>query len=241
MPNLPWTHNTVCSLTLIGVASTSQIVNVFHFEASGVKEATFIDDNERVDWANDLADDFVTNMKAPWLTVHSSDYTLQMVRTQVLEVEGAFRHKLTAIERAQTTLNVGTAGAAADDPILCFVTKWRTPIAGKSHRGRSYIGPLTPTWVSAGRLSTPGNTAATNFVASFIGRYAVTGSQAASQIATVYSRPYNSGEYQYATRKTGTLTVVTPPDYAGNSTNITAGTVDTILRVQRRREIGVGS
>jgi hypothetical protein len=58
---------------------------------------------------------------------------------------------------------------------------------------------------------------------------------------TVYSRPYNHLDYGYVTGSGPNRVFFYPPDYAGNSTNIIGYSVDSILRSQRRREIGVGS
>ena len=74
-----------------------------------------------------------------------------------------------------------------------------------------------------------------------VNRYTGAGASAGKWNLTIYSRPYNQGEYQYTVRDSTGLRVVSPPDYAGNSTFVTVGAVDNIGRVQRRREIGVGS
>jgi hypothetical protein len=241
VPNLPWTHRTLFQMTLIATCDLAQIVNTHHFEASQVEETSFSTDQLAIDSGGALADDWVTNMKTSWLATHTSDYVLQVVKVQVVERPANFRHKLTPIERPLSTANVGTVGLPSDAGQVAAVVKWRTPQAGKSHRGRTYVGPLSSAAMSNGLLSGTVITNLNAWHAAMLARYSPTGTMGTRWNLTVYSRPYNSGEYQYATRKTGTLTVVTPPDYAGNSTNITAAALDTVLRTQRRREFGVGA
>jgi hypothetical protein len=241
VPNPIWTRRSLFQLTLIGLCDTVQVVNVHHFEASTALEATFTNDSVAQGYAGTLADHWLTNAKDTYLGCHTTDYTLQMVKCQVLERPGNFRHKLTSIERPQTTANVGTSGSVSSVGQVAATIRWRTPVAGKSHRGRSYIGPITPDWMSNGSLTAPGVTAVNAYAQDMIALYGVAGTYAGNLVLTVYSRPYNTGEYQYTSRKTGTLAIVTPLEYAGNSTNVTAAMVDTVLRTQRRRELGVGA
>jgi len=241
MPNLPWTHRTTYQMTLIALCDTVQIVNVFAYEVSTLIETSLSSDQLAIDQGGLLADDWISNLKTSWLAFHPSDYTLQMVKVQCVERPANFRHRLSPIERSLTTANVGTQPQGSDVGAVAAIIKWRTPQAGKSHRGRSYVGPIGSNWHVNGALHATGVTTISAFGSAMIARYAVGGTKATDWVLTIYSRPYNSGEYQYATRKTGTLTVVTPPDYAGNSTNVTAFQLDPNLRIQRRRELGVGS
>lgn len=244
MPNLPWPKNTIAMLTLVGLVDTVQIVNVHHFEASQVRETGFVSDTEAMNWSGELADHWVTNLKTAYLAMHTNDYVLQVVKAQVVERPDVFRHKLTPTERPQASSNVGTLVTAAEALQVAVVLKWKTPQAGKSTRGRTYIGPIPSTHYSSGRLAltaVPGVPSYAAYKDAMIAAYSPTGTASANFRLTIYSRPYNMGEYQYASRKTGTMTVVTPQDYAGNSTNVIVGEVDQILRTQRRREYGVGS
>lgn len=236
-----WPKRTIFQLGLYGRCQAQAIVNIHHFEASATEEATFVVDDVAQASGQALVDDWVANLKTAWLACHTQDYTLERVTGQVIERPGQINHKLAAHESILAAANVGTINADADDMTTCVVVRWRTPNAGKSHRGRTYIGPLSEGSSVAGHTYNfiPG--AFGDYATAMLARYKVlSGTSADRWIMTVYSRPYSTGEYQYATRKTGTLTVVTPPDYAGNSTNITAAFTDTTLRVQRRRELGVG-
>jgi len=236
-----WAHNSLIQLTLLGRCQLQQIVNVHHYEVSAAVEATLLTDTLANTQAGALADDWIANLKTTWLGCHTSDYFLDSVNAQVLERPGTYNHKLTAQERPLSTGNQGTLASAADDMTTAAVARWRTPIAGKSHRGRSYIGPLADSEVNAGLLTVDITTPLQAYLTAFLNRYTGTGAVYTSGSMTIYSKPYNTGEYQYVKRVGGVLTVVTPPDYAGNSTFITAAAIDPRARVQRRREIGVGS
>jgi hypothetical protein len=240
MPNLPWQHNTIVQLSLVGEALANQIVNVFHFQLSEVRESGMVNDEEAITESGEIADHWISNMKSAWLAVHADEYILRMVTAQVVERPGNFRHRLSPVERPQTTANVGTNAGAVGSLAASAVLRWRTPQAGKSHRGRTYVGPLTTPWQTDGKLATVAVTALQNFQTTWLNMYRQGGTTTVEWVHTIYSRPYNTGEYEYASRKTGRLAVVSPPDYAGNATNVTTGSVDPVLRVQRRRELGVG-
>jgi hypothetical protein len=241
VPNLPWPYNTVFSLTTVATALGSAVVNVWNFEASEALESSLVNDEVAQGESGDLVDEWLATMKAPWLATHPNDYVINLVTCQVVERPGNFRHRLTPSERPLGSANSGTVSGIVEEAFAAAVVRWRTPQAGKSHRGRTYIGPIVQPWMTDGRLAAAGITAVTAFGTAMNNAYGGGGLPTRPYRLTVYSRPYNNGEYQYATRKTGSLTVVTPPDYAGNSTNVTTFSVDPILRVQRRRELGVGA
>jgi hypothetical protein len=241
MPNLPWQYNTVFSLTVVATALGSAVVNVWNFEASEALESSIINDEVAVAESGELVDDWIATQKTPWLAAHQSEYVINLVTCQVVERPGNFRHRLTPSERPLGSANAGTVSGTVEEAFASAVIRWRTPQAGKSHRGRTYLGPLPVTWMTDGRLATAAITNITAFGTSMNNTYGGGGLPTRPYRLTVYSRPYNNGEYQYATRKTGSLTVVTPPDYAGNSTNVTTFSLDPIIRVQRRRELGVGA
>lgn len=241
MAHGPWTHNTLIQLNIIGTTFGQQLVNVHCFEASAVQEATYTSDADRVVDAGLLADDWIANGKTTYLNCKTPEYTLNRVVAQVLEVKNQTSHRLSSVERSVATANTGTDAIASDEAYSSVVLRWRGVIAGKHHQGRTYMGPVSGAYIADGRLSTAGQGRFNAYRDAMIARYAVGGTKALVWIFTVYSRPYNMGEYQYATRKTGSLTVVTPPDYSGDSSNITSASTDTILRLQRRRELGVGA
>jgi hypothetical protein len=241
MPNLPWPRKTICQLSIIGTAHSVQVVNVFHFEAAQTLEATLTSDQVAQVAAGDLADAWLTNLKTPWLACHTNSYNLQMVRAQVLERPGTFRHRLTPVERPTSGAGTITSGTPSAEAVVSAVIRWRTPIAGKSYRGRSYVGPVPTAWIAGGLLAAAGVTAYTGYITPYMAEYGAAGVAPEPWAGTIYSRPYNLGEYQYTSRQSGTLQIITPPDYAGNSTNVTQASVDPVLRTQRRRQYGVGA
>jgi hypothetical protein len=241
MPNLPWSHRSLCQLTIVAASDMSMIVNTHHFEASTAQETAMINDQTAVDWSAEVVDYWIAQCKTSWLACHSTDYIMSMVKCQVLERPNQFRHKLTSVERPLTTANAGTVAFTTNAMQVAAVIKWRTPQAGKSSRGRTYVGPITENWMVNGTVAPTGVTAIKAYADKMIAEWGPSGVRATEERLTVYSRPYNQGEYQYTSRRTGTLQIVTPGDYAGNSTNITVSVVDTILRTQRRRELGVGA
>jgi hypothetical protein len=242
MANLPWTHRTLYQLTVAGLVFGQQVVNTFHFEAEATYDLANITDAAKQADSQLLALDWIANGKVPYLAQLPSDYAMQMITCQVLEVNGQWRHRLTPMETAQTT-SPGTDAThgAVENLTGAGVIRWRTPIAGKAHRGRSYIGPLGQNAILDGRLASSCVTKLTAFKDAMVNRWTGAGASAGKWNLTIYSRPYNQGEYQYTVRDSTGLRVVSPPDYAGNSTFVTVGAVDNIGRVQRRREIGVGS
>lgn len=241
MPNLVWQHNTLIQLTVIASAIGSQIVNVFHFECTEAREAGLTSDALAQAEAGVLADDWISNVYDEWLACHHAEYVVGLIKAQTIERPNNFRHKLVAVERPQTTGNVGTVAGSIENAAVCIVARWRTPQAGKSSRGRSYIGPPELGAGANGVLATSARAPYTAFATAMRARYSASVGTSLNWKHTIYSRPYNMGEYQYPSRKTGTLAVVTPPDYAGNSTNVTDFAMDWTLRSQRRRTLGVGA
>jgi len=243
MAHNPWGYRTVCQLSVIGQAFGVQIVNVFHFEASGDDEADFINDQAAQAAGATLAQGWITARKASYLACVSTDYAMVMVRSQILERPGQFEHRLTPIEVPSS--GAGTGGQAtgpAEDAVIAGVIRWRTPQAGKSHRGRNYFGPLAQGWRQNGLLATEGVTNLTTFKDGMITAYGQTSPvPRTSWTMTVYSRPYDQGEYGYVTGSGANRQFNYPEDYSGNRTNIVLGAVDPVLRNQRRRQIGVGA
>lgn len=241
MPNPVWQKNTLAEVSIIGVALGQQIINVFTFEMSGALELLQTGDLTRQAACQSLTDDWITNLKTTWLATHTPDYRIDMVRGQVMEVKNYFRRRLSPTERAQTTSNVGTATGTAEELGASAVVKWRSTVAGKSHRGRTYLGPLSGSWVADGRLTTPATTAITTWAQAMKSRYHVGGTPVDLWLQTVYSRPYNQGEYGYPQGRNPNRIWYYPPEYAGDSTNCTDFGIDPIVRMQRRRQIGVGA
>jgi hypothetical protein len=242
MVHAAWSHNTIFSMALVGVSQSQSIVNVLHFEATAAQEALYLSDAGAQADGLVLAADWVTNCLATWRLMHPNYYTLSKLSVQVLERPGLVNHKLVATDYTTGLPVVGNSalGSTSGSQTDCADIKWRSLLAGKSRRGRTYVGPLSDEMNAAGLLAAGQVTACDNWITA-MARYRSGGADAAAHRHTIYSRPYNTGQYQYTKRVGGVLTVVTPPDYAGDSNFVVGGTTDTLTRVQRRREIGVGS
>lgn len=241
MPNIPWAFKTVTQLTLIGVCDTSQIVNVFHFMADPTYDNTLTSDGLAATAAAGLAADWITTTKPVWLACHASDYTLQLVKAQVIERPGQFRRKLSTTETTLTSTNTGTLGYAADNLHTAACLRWRTAVAGKTFRGRTYIGPVPNAQNTNGTITTAERTTYVAFGTHMLATWGTSGLYGDKWELVVYSRPYNMGEYGYPRGHNPNRTWFYPPDYGGLATVVTASNLDPNLRVQRRRELGVGS
>lgn len=238
--------NTVASLALIGKCQGQTVVNVHHFIATDTAEAAFSgtsDDAGRQTWATGLATDWRTNCKTAYLSAHTNDYTLVEIRAQVLEVPTLFEHRLTAISDTTGLPGAGTIAAASDDLAASAVIRWRTVIGNRHGRGRTYLGPLNDTAVDSGTLGSTYKALADAYITA-MGRYIGAGAGVtAGYHLAIYSRPYSAPNGAYTRRVPGVgLTVVNnTTDYNGTAIAVTSGVTDTTARVQRRREIGVGS
>lgn len=242
MPHGPWAKNTIFQLTIQATALGQRIVNVHHFEATGVMEATLIGDVLKLTACQQLIDAWQAAAYTQWRACHNAQYVVNMLRCQVVEVRNQVSRKLVPIEEIQSSGNTGTdAATQVDDTASSAVIKWRSTVAGKSHRGRTYLGPLPQTWTQDGVLQSAGVTAANAYGTAMIGAYGASAGTDPNYRLTIYSRPYNHLEYGYATGKNPNRTWFYPPDYDGDSTNVVNHSVDPTLRTQRRRELGVGA
>lgn len=251
-----WAQRTVFQLSLIGSSNGQSIVNVHHFQATPANEALLLNDGLAQTSAQALVNDWQANLQTLWLACHLATYSLVRRRVQVLERPANVSHRLVAIDDTDSLPAAGTfdpsqgAVGLQEDQTAAAVIRWATAVAGRSHRGRSYVGPISSGQIDNGVIAATAITAINAYAQAMITRY--TGAGAGSVLGWdlgIYSRPYsNTGlpagqapEYQYTKRTGSGLTVITPPDYNGNFTNATGATVDTTARVQRRRELGVGS
>ena len=242
MPNLPWTHRSLCQISIIGTVYGQQIVNVHHFEAAQTLETTLVSDTIAMQQQAVLGQAWITAHKTRWLALFTADYSLQVVRAQILERPNLWRHRLLPSEIISTGAGTEVATSPPEDSTVCAVLRWRTPQAGRSFRGRNYLGPWPNNWRNNGMVVAAGATKLEAYRDGLLNQW---GAQLtpppADWMLTIYSRPYNEGEYGYVQGKHPNKTVFYPPDYAGNSTGIVSGAVDPVLRTQRRRQIGVGA
>lgn len=229
------------ALTVIGQALSAQIVAVHHFQASAVMEGTLINDGLAQQEAEDLAVAWIAGQKAAYLACVASNYTMIMVRAQVIERPGNWRHRLTPTELSTSGTGTGNSASPASEAQTAAVLRWRTALAGKKFRGRTYLGPLPDGWQSAGQVAAGGQAAATAYKTAMLTAYGDAATPAPTWVLTIYSKPFNKGEYGYPKGQNPNREWFYPEEYAGAATNVTTGAVDPILRAQRRRQIGVGS
>ena len=243
----PWLHNSIVRLAIVGQALGQAVVNVFHFEMAAAAEPAGGNDEAMQDAVFDLLTHFANNIMTPWRAFHPGDYSVIGLTGQCLERPNLRNHKLVPIDyttgfpQSGTFLSDGVSPGVTDDVTTAAVVKWKSVLAGKSHRGRCYVGPFDQVQTDRGKLVSATISLIQTWVSTMFSAYQqdLGGYPAVRQ--TVYSRPYDEGKYQYTTRDSTGIVVHTPPAYSGNSTFILSGSVDPILRTQRRRELGVGS
>ena len=238
----PWEKNTIYELTVLATALGQRIVNVHHFEATAVGDVTPAGDASRLTLCQTLIDSWQAAALTTWRACHNAQYVINTVKAQVVQVKTHIDRVLVPVEETMTTGNAGTdAATQADDMAAAALLKWKSSVAGKSHRGRTYIGPLPQTWSQDGMLQTSGLTACNAYGNAMISTYGVTAGSSLDFRLTVYSRPCDKGEYGYVTGSGSLRQFFYPEARDGDSTNVVNFTTDPILRTQRRRVIGVGS
>jgi hypothetical protein len=242
VPHAPWAKNHIIQISLIGACGGQQIVNVHHFQANDATDANLITDALRQGAVTTLVNLWNSNEKTEWLAAKPQAYTLNMIRGQMIECKTFKSRRLVPVE---LTLSSGNAGTAADTTIDDFhtagVIRWRSAIAGKSSRGRSYVGPLPDNFTNSGQLAAPGVTALSAYGAAMQDAYFESDTPDPTWRLTVYSRPYDYQEYGYVRGSGPSRDWYWPPDYNGDANNVMTYAIDTTLRTQRRREIGVGA
>lgn len=241
-----WAHNSIAELVLIGSAGAQQIINVHAFEASAAHEALNPSDAAIDTSAQALRDDWITNCLATYRALHGTLWTLQVVGSQIVERPGLVSHRLGRQDRTNAPLPAAGTHSTANGMLPysdAGVVRWHSLIASRHARGRTYIGGLAADARDLGPpivLNAAWVTAANAYAAAMEARYKPGGAYPDWNL-TVYSRPYDSPHGDYVKRVGGALTVVHTGDYNGNSNFVTGHFVDSVPRVQRRRELGVGA
>lgn len=246
MVHAAWSHNSICELVLIGSVGGQQVINVHAFEASGTHEALNPSDAAIDTSAQALRDDWITNCITTYKALHGTLWSLVTVGSQIVERPTLVSHRLGRQDRTNAPLPAAGTYATSGGMLPyadAGIIRWRSLIASRHARGRTYIGGLS---ADARDLTAPVHlaaawvTAAGAYAAAMEARYKPGGAFPDWNL-TVYSRPYDNPHGDYTSRAGGTLHVVSKPDYAGNSNFVTGHAIDDTLRVQRRREAGVGS
>lgn len=241
-PVQPWTHNTIWEFSIRASYEGQDMINVHAFEAIGAREAVLLTDDDAINWGQNIINTWQAQLQAEWLAAHAAGYVVYALRCQVVQRPGKVQHRLVPLI---TDVNlpgtpVGHPNNGPVQPTLAGVIKWASNIAGRSHRGRTYVGGLDATYLDSNSLTPVGETQLSAYGTKIL---VLMGAGVALPQAdvnfTVYSRPYSYSAWTY--RSGGKLLVREAGPYDGNSTHISGAAVDDIVRVQRRREIGVGS
>lgn len=185
----------------------------------------------RAEAAGDLsqhgADTWNTSLLATWRACHTPDYTLTTIACRQINPPGPV-----AYERAPTS-STGTLANPASSLTSCAVVKFTSAYIGRSRRGRNFVGPFGDGGVEAGLITTGFTTAVNAYYAALDGLWGQGGSDSTNLRWVVWSRKIAS-----------TISQLVPPAM-GSSASASAYVVsyhtDTIARVLRRRELGVGS
>lgn len=239
MVHADWSHNTIFQLVLHGKHNTNDNVNVFNFEATAAREALMTTDALAVTEAGTIVDDWIANLQTAWLAAISLNYTLPRLTCQVVERPGEYEHRLTAVERFPSGPPAGAVSSDASAATPAGVIRWRSTVASRSARGRTFVPAVPENHASSGVADSTQTGLWETFAAAMIARYPAGTTNAGGAQFTVYSRPYDHS--YYVKRVAGVPEVIHLTDYAGNSNLITGHAIDPNLRSQRRREIGVGS
>lgn len=241
MPHGAWTRGPIAQLTISATCLGQRIINVHHFEATTAGELIFPTDTAKIAACQVLIDSWQSVAMTAWRACHNSPYVINLLRCQVLQTRAAVDHMLLPVEEAMTTGNAGTESSSfVEDLTTSIVLKWRSQTAGKSHRGRTYIGPMPDSWNQSGVVAGAGVTAAAAYGAAMLANWGVLAGSDLNWRLTVYSKPYDHFEYGYARGHGADRIWYFPEDYDGDSSNVAAYAVDPNLRTQRRRQLGVG-
>lgn len=188
----------------------AEVINVMHF----------VDDiGVAVDGAQELANDFRTNMAATMLARASTDTFFEYIEViKIVPYGDAPR-----LSVWPTTTNGGVSGTTPS-ATLCEVITISSAQIGRRKRGRIYLAGLAPTAMASGQLTPAQTTRTQSFATQLANRHV--GFTHPSQFGLGIWSKLNAGPE--------------PPWPTDAFTRASALTVRTIVRTQRRRQVGVG-
>jgi len=173
----------------------------------------------------DLSNDIVANILPSWIPAVTQDLGIIAVETQDVK-PGTGETQ----EHTITGNLVGEFVSPSAPPQVAAVLSFHTGHKGKRRRGRMYVGGLPAEFVVAGTVSGQLYTNLGVLGSTLTTRYGVGGASPAYRLV-VWSpaAPNFVNKAGIHTRLTELIT------------EVTAITVDTVARTQRRRELGVGA
>lgn len=187
-----------------------EVLNVWHF----------VDDAGAAgDQGTALCQDIITNMATTMRARACSDMVFEFVEAVKLVPYG--EGPVTVSYPANT---VGTATGSAGTGTLAEVVTVYTSLIGRRHRGRMYLAGGPSTTISGGSWPAAQTTRTQAFCTAFAARY----------MATPGGFTFKFGVWSKA------IAGPDPPWPSDSFTRATSLTVRTLVRNQRRRQIGVG-
>lgn len=203
-------------LAIKGLVQGQQIVTTHYFRAEAAGDLTAL-----------IATDWVTDCKALYRTMQPTDYTMTELFCRQINPPGP-----AGADLALVAPNGGNAANASGALNAAAVITWTTAYVGRSRRGRSFIGPLQQGGALLGSLAAVEVTNKTNYAAQMLASFGSGGTRAADCRFVIWSHKIAGSFGQ------------NPPPAMGSPTSASAYVqgfrVNTIVRSQRRRELGVG-
>jgi hypothetical protein len=197
------------SLSVHGTLNGNDVVNVWGF----LQKSTLNGFQGQL-----LIDEFQAGVFNAYRGIISNFVTFNFLRCRSLPPD--------PIQLAEEALPGGTLGLAAGDPEpnqVAQIVTWRTSLAGRAYRGRTYVPGLPDGAVSAGLITSGHLSGVTTFVNTMLSTFGPAGSSTNFQLVII-SRWLNKVER---------------PTPVG--TPVTVGVPRNIPGTVRRRRIGVGS
>lgn len=174
-----------------------------------------IPDTEEVDMAGIFATEWVQDHGLLWPVALSNELVDLTCRAQLIRPNGTTKPTRWVYQDVPLTQPVGSVVEQALPSSIAAVFRRRTARAGKEYRGRVYIPGIPVSYEDDSRLTQAGYDA-------------LTASVGVACLAQVLA---GGGPWR---------TCITDAPLHSRITEVTTGQLDDVLRIQRRREIGVG-
>lgn len=207
----------VYELAIKAVCLSQQIVAIHHVRAESAG-----------DHSTTIPTAWNTTAKGAWLAQLPAAYSLQVLACRQINPVGPV-----GVEFTPTGTIVGTTVTQPSTLVACGVIKWTTSYVGRSRRGRTFYGPLGGDQYTGGNLIAGVRTNIQAYVTALLGLWGTGGSDSANNRLVVWSRTIAENISQSPPPAIG--------DPASAAAYIMAGSAQSIVRTQRRRELGVGS
>jgi hypothetical protein len=187
-----------------------EVLNILHFvDDTGISG----------DGAQDLCNDFRTNMEATMRARASTDTFFEYIEAVKIVPYG--EGPRTSIWPSSIAGGVATTTPSAT---LCEVLTIHSAQIGRRHRGRMFLAGIAPAAMLSGQVTPAQTTRTSAFATALATRYMVAGHPSQFTLG-IWSK---------------TIAGPDPPWPTSAFTRATALTVRTIIRNQRRRQVGVG-